>query len=238
METKRLNSRKNRIVRWIDSISETISGMFFLIGFFLFSLCFSRWTKEEIEDFEESRNRIKHYEERVGKEIEQEVTRVINDNLKLAPKNFGIQDRFPPLAFFHSWDSLRMLAESGIDANAMERFNNRVTSIEIFHDGSLYAHYENDIRIFPAEMVLGEVSYALLDWKGSNDDARKFVNWIRVAIILRKELGVWHTKFHEYDEPWKLTPDYEGLIRAGFSYNPVELGDYRRFMINSGKEEK
>jgi hypothetical protein len=172
----------------------------------------------ELEPTEEclaQRKTISEFQEKSRLEKERAVLGLIEAYPELNPKNFGIRECFAPTALFAVWNSIYATVESIIkDMGPAHQ-----KRIEIKGNYELLVIHSRGVNIIDSQTVVDEVRHSIIlgsdiymggilpeiEKRCNNDDCKKILDWLRKAIYLKKELGLFQPRgLIDRFSPWRV----------------------------------
>lgn len=147
---------------------------------------------------------IQDFQEKVRLKTEDAVMGLIQEYPELDPKNFGIRECFSLTALFTIWSCIYGTVESVV----RDMGSSNQKRMEIKPNYELWVIHKNGSHMIDPQTVISEVRYFLTsgshiykpdiiyneDKVCTEDDCKKILNWLRRAIYLKKELGLFGSR--------------------------------------------
>ena len=155
---------------------------------------------EELQDRKETRE----FQERSTMEIRTSVYNLIRAHPELDPKKLGLKEDFPLEALWAAWHFLWTLSYN----SAIVFYNTtdyRAKKMELLDDNSLVVYYDEGHRYIPEETVIGEIIASLSSHsKEPTVECPKVLNWLRVAMSVKKELCDLTVRLENRSQLWQV----------------------------------
>jgi hypothetical protein len=172
----------------------------------------------ELEPTEEclaQRKSVSEFQEKSRLEKERAVLSLIQSYPELDPKNFGIRECFTPTALFAVWNSIYTTVESIIKDMGPAHYKR----MEIKGNYELLVIHSSGVNVIDSQTVVDEVRHSIslgtdiykggiipeIEKRCSSDDCKKILDWLRRAIHLKKELGLFQPRgLIDRFSPWRV----------------------------------